>query len=200
VSPPDAVPSRSQIAAVILAAGSSTRLGHPKQSLILAGETLLARAIRIAIEAGLTPVIAVLNDSGLVDPVQRLGALPVLNPDALQGISTSIHSGIRTAKSSNASGAVLMTCDQVALTAAHLRALCDQPATITGSGYAGRTGSPAYFPASSFEDLFNLQGDVGARTLLRHARTIPCEALSLDIDTEEDLEHARKLIENKQLP
>jgi CTP:molybdopterin cytidylyltransferase MocA len=190
----------SHVAAVVLAAGLSTRLGRSKQSLVFSGETLAERAVRIAAEAGLIPVIAVLIDAALVDSVQRLRAIPLLNDEAREGISTSIRSGVHAAKASNASGVVLLTCDQIALTPTHLRALCDQPATVTGSGYAGRTGIPAYFPATSFDSLLALEGDVGARSLLRHARSVPCEALRLDIDTEADLAYARQLLENEALP
>lgn len=184
-------------AAVVLAAGLSTRLGHPKQSLVFSGETLVERAVRLATEAGLTPVIAVLLDSSLIEPVQRLGAVALLNRKTFEGISSSIRSGVAAAKELSASGVVLLTCDQIALTSAHLRALCDQPETVTGSGYAGRIGVPAYFPASSFDDLLKLQGDHGARHLLHHARTIQNPSLDLDIDTEEDLVRARQILENK---
>jgi CTP:molybdopterin cytidylyltransferase MocA len=190
----------SHVAAVVLAAGLSTRLGRSKQSLVFSGETLAERAVRVATEAGLSPVIAVLIDAALIDDVQRLGAMALLNRKTLEGISTSIRSGVSAAKVANASGVVLMTCDQVALTPAHLRALCDQPDTVTGSGYSGRTGVPAYFPAASFDSLLSLEGDVGARSLLRDARTVPCETLSLDIDTEADLALARQLLENEAVP
>jgi molybdenum cofactor cytidylyltransferase len=49
-----------------------------------------------------------------------------------------------------ANGAVLMTCDQVALTPGHLRALVGDPERVTGSAYAGKIGIPAYFPAEEF--------------------------------------------------
>ena len=51
----------NDVAAIIIAAGSSSRLGQPKQLLIFEGETLLQRAIRIAEEAGASPVLVVLG-------------------------------------------------------------------------------------------------------------------------------------------
>ncbi len=56
-------PGHKVIAAVVLAAGASTRLGEPKQLVTLAGETLLERAVRIAHEAGCAPVVVVLGAS-----------------------------------------------------------------------------------------------------------------------------------------
>jgi len=184
------------IAAIILAAGSSSRFGRPKQSVVLAGETLLERAARIAAEAGLAPVIVVLKpelDFGYA--LQQLGCLVVLNDRAAEGIASSIRYGIRTAKLVKTTGVILMTCDQVTLTPAHLRSLIADPNRPTGSGYAGKTGIPAYFPASSFDALDKLQGDTGARDLLTTAHSVPAEALTLDIDTEADLHRARTLIE-----
>ena len=51
----------STIAAIVLAAGASRRLGQPKQLLKLGAETLLERALRLSIEAGATPVFALLG-------------------------------------------------------------------------------------------------------------------------------------------
>ena len=183
------------IAAIILAAGSSSRLGRPKQTVVLAGETLVERAVRVATEAGLSPVIAVILDSTLIDRLQQAGATVLLNRKAYEGMSTSIHTGIRWAKSINPSGAVLMACDQPALTSTHLRALCEQPDSPTGSGYSGKIGIPAYFPASCFDSLLQLQGDTGARDLLRSAHAVAAEDLTLDIDSEADLQRARTLLE-----
>ena len=86
-----------------------------------------------------------------------------------------------------------MACDQPTLTAEHLRKLITEPDTISGSGYAGKIGIPAYFPSSKFNDLMELKGDTGAREMLRDARPVVAEHLELDIDTEDDLKHARDL-------
>jgi CTP:molybdopterin cytidylyltransferase MocA len=187
------------IAAVVLAAGASRRLGRPKQLVEIGGETLLARAVRIAREAGLSPVIAVLADPALAPLAQAAGAAVAMNLDAGEGIASSIRAGIARLQSSPVSGAVLMTCDQVAVTGSHLRALCAQPDSAAGSGYADVVGIPAYFPADRFEELLRLRGDRGARDLLREARAIPTEALALDLDTEEDIALARKVLEEQGL-
>lgn len=180
------------IAGIVLAAGSSTRLGRPKQTVVLDGEMLVERAVRVAQEAGLSPVIAVMNPEGdFGHSLQQLGCLVVINESAAEGMASSICRGVVVAKMLKASGAVLMTCDQIAISPEHLQALCEEPANIAGSGYAGRVGIPAYFPASSFEDLQQLSGDVGARELLRTARVVADEKLALDIDTEEDLARVR---------
>jgi molybdenum cofactor cytidylyltransferase len=181
------------IAAVILAAGASQRLGRPKQLVILGGVPLLHRAVNAAAKAALHPVIVVVNDSGLIEPLQAIGAQVVLNHRHSEGMATSIHAGVQLASSLNASGLVIMACDQPAVTPEHLLSLIAVPETASGSGYAEKIGIPAYFPAAMFSDLMELQGDTGARELLRNARTVTAEALSLDIDTEEDVRRAQEL-------
>jgi molybdenum cofactor cytidylyltransferase len=185
-------PGHKVIAAVVLAAGASTRLGEPKQLVTLAGETLLERAVRVAHEAGLSPVIAVVHDAALIEPLKARGAEVLLNRRYSLGMSTSIQSGLKWAQAKDVAGVVLMTCDQPAVTADHLRALAVSGA-ITASAYAGRRGVPAYFPASSFPQLLQLTGDTGARALLRDAPTIDLPHGELDIDTADDLAQARKL-------
>jgi len=183
------------IAAVILAAGFSRRLGRPKQTVVLHGETLVERSVRIAQQAGFPLVIAVVNPEGdFGHSLQQLGCVVSINREAAEGMAASIRSGVATAQALRADGVLLMTCDQIALTPEHLRALCSEPEGIAGSGYAGKVGVPAYFPASSFSNLLKLRGDVGARNLLRDARVIPAEDLSLDIDTEADVASAQKRV------
>ncbi|MDE1162977.1 MAG: nucleotidyltransferase family protein [Acidobacteriaceae bacterium] len=183
------------VAAILLAAGFSRRLGRDKQRVQLHGEMLVERAVRIAVEAGLEPVVAVVREADLIAPLQALGALVVLNRKALEGMATSIHAGLRTLPAAGVEGAVLMTCDQVMLTAAHLQSLSRVRDQITGSRYAKRIGVPAYFPAATFGSLSQLQGDEGARSLLREAAAVVNEDLALDIDTEDDLLRARTLLE-----
>lgn len=183
------------IAAVILAAGASTRLGRPKQTLQINHESLVARAVRVACDAGFSPVIAILRDNELIDIVRKHGAITLLNRESYEGMASSIRCGVAAVKRLKTSGVVVMTCDQPGVTADHLRALTAENAAITGSAYAGRVGVPAYFPATSFDALLALDGDAGARELLRGARSIPNEALNLDIDTEEDFREAQALFE-----
>ncbi len=153
----------SSVAAIVLAAGASLRLDTPKQLVRLGAETLLERAVRVALEAGLDPVYGVV-------PADLFGND---RPDR--------------------SGAVVLACDQPAVTAGHLRELASGGDDLVASSYAGRKGIPAYFPRAAFAALLALRGDVGARALLQDARAIPLADGELDIDTMEDLDRARKL-------
>jgi molybdenum cofactor cytidylyltransferase len=177
------------VAAVVLAAGASRRLGRVKQGVEIGGETLLERAVRVAVEAGLKPVIVVLRDAG-----ELRGFEVVVNAMAEEGMASSIRCGVARAGELGVEGVVVMACDQVALGAEHLRALCGETDRVTGSGYAGKIGIPAYFPAANFAELMELRGDVGARDLLRGAAAVVDEGLALDVDTEADVERARGLV------
>ena len=184
----------SRSAAIILAAGASARLGEPKQLIEFGGETLLDRAVRIATEAGCSPVLVVLGAAlpRVVTHSRLEGAIKVINRDWQQGMASSIVRGIEILQciAAKAGGVVLMTCDQPAVTADHVRALASD-SEPRASSYAGRRGIPAYFPAASFPALANLAGDAGARELLKDALALELAGGEVDIDTADDLARAR---------
>jgi molybdenum cofactor cytidylyltransferase len=192
--------SESSVAAVILAAGFSRRLGRAKQTVVLGGETLVERAVRVARVAGLTSVIVVVNPEGdFGHSLQQQGCMVAINREAAEGIAASIRSGVSAARALHVSGVVLMTCDQISVRPEHLQGLMAEREIPSGSAYAGRIGIPAYFPASSFVALLELEGDTGARELLRNARSVPTEDLAFDVDTEEDVVRAEKLIASEDM-
>lgn len=181
------------VAAVVLAAGASRRLGSPKQLEILSGETLLERAVRMAREAGCSPVIVVLGSESA--QMSRIGlsegAIFVINHDWKEGIASSIRAGVRACEHI-VEGLVLIACDQPAVTAQHLQRLMAGP-EIKASRYAARNGIPAFFPARYFDQLLSLRGDVGARQLLASAQSVELKNGELDVDTIEDLKRAQEL-------
>jgi CTP:molybdopterin cytidylyltransferase MocA len=182
------------IAAVVLAAGFSRRLGRPKQTIPFHGELLVERAARVAREAGLAPVFVVVGeDAGFVGQLRQQGCIVLTNTQAEEGIASSIRTGVKAAQMTSVRGLVILACDQVAICPELFQALITEPNSMAGSSYAGRVGIPAYFPASSFDQLLGLHGDVGARELLIGVRAILWEGLEVDIDTEEDLARARQL-------
>lgn len=180
------------IAAVVLAAGASTRLGEPKQLIVINGETLLERAVRTAREAGCVPVVVVLgaNAERIREQCDLGDAVAVVNEAWEEGMASSIRIGVDALY--GAEGVVLMTCDQPAVTADHLRTLMGS-GEVTASAYAGRRGVPAYFPANSVSELMQLRGDAGARELVRSAAAVELAGGELDVDTDRELARAREL-------
>lgn len=180
-----------RVGAIILAAGSSIRLGTPKQLVVLGAETLLDRAVRVARQAGCSPVVVVLGASAELIRIKcnLEDAEVVLNKKWSEGMGSSIRLGVQALR--DVAGCVVMTCDMPAVTAAHLHALMAS-GELTASSYTNRQGVPAYFPASAFEDLLKLEGDAGARSLLQSARCVDLPCGELDVDTIEDLARARE--------
>ncbi len=182
------------IAIVILAAGSSRRLGRPKQMELLAGETLLARAVRTATASGLGEVLVVVSatEPAVMAEAQRLRCEVVINEAAAEGMASSIRIAVRALPEA-ATGMLVMTCDQPAVSAEHLRVLVGEGGEVVASAYAERRGVPAYFTTQCFAELVNLRGDVGARELLQKSRAVDLEHGEVDVDTDAELERARML-------
>ena len=177
-------PIHVRTVAVVLAAGASRRLGRSKQLLPFAGEPLVRRAARVALEAGCDETIVVFNAPEVAAVLDGLPVKLVHNADAAEGIASSIRAAVEAAGSAR----ILFTlCDQPLVTAAHLRALIAAPSPIAASGYAGIAGVPAVFAPEFREELLALRGDCGARSVIEAQReqvaVIPCEAAHLDIDT-----------------
>jgi molybdenum cofactor cytidylyltransferase len=187
------------VAAIVLAAGDSSRLGTPKQLVKVSGETLLARTVRVALAGGLDPVLVVIA-AGRESDFGRSGVnaaeiLLVANVEAVEGMASSIRAGVRALQGMTAKtpvGVVLLACDQPAVTREHLAELALGVDEVVASAYAGRRGVPAYFPVSVFEDLLELRGDTGARELLQAARAVALKDGEFDVDTAEDVERVKR--------
>ncbi len=192
--------SEAPVAAIILAAGASTRLGQPKQLVTLAGETLLARTVHVAQAAQCSPILVILgaNAEAISAACPLPSAQVVLNPRWADGLASSICAGIAVLPAT-CQAAILMTCDQPAVTPEHLHRLIkmtvDEP---VASSYSGRNGVPACMPASSFAALLRLRGDSGARALLQSAPAIHLPGGELDIDTPGSLAEARQFYEQRE--
>jgi CTP:molybdopterin cytidylyltransferase MocA len=121
-------------------------------------------------------------------------ATVVVNEGWGEGMGASVRVGVGAVMdpAGGAEGVVVMTCDQPGVSAEHLRKLMAE-GDVAASGYAGRRGVPAYFPAGMFGALLQLRGDAGARELLREARVVELAGGELDVDTAEGLATARRV-------
>ena len=113
------------------------------------GETLLARVVRAAVEAGLEPVLVVISaGQDVAFGVNSLvGCTTLVNEEAAEGMASSIRVGVGAAVEAGAGGVVVMACDQPAVSASHVRLWRDGADGVVASEYAGRLGVPAYIPA-----------------------------------------------------
>lgn len=182
------------IAAVVLAAGASRRLGQRKQLLPTAeGPLLRAMASRVCAARGVDAVGVVLGAHAeeIAPSLEGLAVRVLANDAWSEGMGSSVRVAARWATELRADALLVVVCDQSELTSAHLEALVAAAAggRTAGSGYAGTVGVPAIFPASSFAALAALAGDRGARDLLRTESVVvvPWEAGERDVDTAADV-------------
>lgn len=191
------------IAAIVLAAGASRRMGQSKQLMELDGEAMVHRAARIALQAGCDPTLVVLGCQAEAVGV-ALSGLPcttVVNDNWEEGMASSIRAGLH-AVPHHAVAALLLACDQPAVDTDFLRLMIKdfhlEPERILAASYAGVVGIPALFPRRCFESLKALTGDRGARPLLEESDVLSLPLLGgeVDIDTILDYEETRRRIDH----
>jgi molybdenum cofactor cytidylyltransferase len=193
---------REPAAAVVLAAGGSSRLGSPKQLLDWGGVPLVSHAAGIALAAGCDPVVVVTGAARtqVRAAVQDLGVIEVFNPDWEAGQSTSVRAGVAALAAERAVGAALfLLVDQPFVEPALLRLLIDTHARslapIVAPLIDQRRGNPVLFDRDTFPAFAALAGDAGGRQLFSRFKAdwVPWHnALALrDIDTWEDYDELR---------
>lgn len=186
------------VSAVILAAGSSTRMGRDKLSLKFKGKTLLQHAIDNALASKASEVIVVLGHEAAtlraeIRPAARLRM--VENPSYREGMSTSLKAGLRELDP-QAEAVLVLLGDQPLVDAKVLDALIDKyqetGASMVAPAYRGEWGNPVLFHKSLFPELMEVEGDVGGREVVARHRDrlelVPIESAlaSKDVDTWED--------------
>ena len=189
------------MAAVVLAAGESTRMGRVKQLIEYDGEPLVRRATRSALEAGAKPVAVVLGaNASLIAPAlaDLQDVISVTNDRWQEGQASSLVAGLRAAPA-NADGVLVTLSDQPLVDAAALRLLIAafvDGSRIVAASYEGIIGVPAVFGTEYLDQLLELTGDRGAGQWLRarraEVRTVSIAAASVDIDTLDDVRRLDK--------
>lgn len=186
--------------ALILAAGTASRYGAPKQLATYEGQALVARAVRLAESACESRTLLVVGSEhhAVTAACQPQRGFFIYNPNFADGIASSIRSGIRCLEN-RADGILLLLADQPLIDSSHLESLevawRAAPEKIVASGYARTLGPPAIFPRAYFNALQSLRGDRGAKSLLEANRdrlnTIAFEKGAVDVDVPQDLEQLR---------
>jgi molybdenum cofactor cytidylyltransferase len=199
--PPPAEPPR--VAAVLLAAGASSRMGRNKMLEELDGEPLVRRAATRALAARLSPVVVVLGREAerVRHAVADLPCHFAVNPHFAGPTSTSLHLGLRRLPP-EVDAVVVLLGDMIGVSEPMLRAVVAAAsageAPVVASRYGGVIAPPLLFRRSLFAELLRCDGEgCGKRVVQRYQRSVlfldwPAEALA-DVDTPADLARARTL-------
>jgi molybdenum cofactor cytidylyltransferase len=189
--------TRSGFWCIVLAAGGSSRLGRPKQLVRFRNRPLLLLAAELARSIAPGRVVIVLGAEAL--RLRRLlaqrepRAAIVKNARWMNGLASSLALGLRQLPAT-AGGAMILLTDQPLLDrgdlARLLRAWRRRPGVPAAAAYGGRCGVPAILPRRAFAAARALEGDVGARALLRrheHLTCVPMPHAAVDVDTAADI-------------
>ncbi|HVB23955.1 MAG TPA: nucleotidyltransferase family protein [Ktedonobacteraceae bacterium] len=215
--------SQRSTAAIILAAGSSSRMGAGRHKLLLPlnERPVLAHVIDATLVSQARPIIVVLGHQAEQVRVQMTrysidsGITYVENPDYLQGMSTSMRVGLAYLQNqmkteiANVDSALIILGDQPLVTTHILNTLIDTWHTtgqrIVAPLYAGRRGNPTLFAASLFPELLEVSGDEGGRSVVeRHKQELATVELgdavaNYDVDTWEAYQQVVELWQQRKI-
>lgn len=187
-----------RIAAIVLAAGRSSRMGARNKLLEpIAGKSIVALVAEIALQSGAAPVIVVTGFEAPRIEAEMTGLDVVVARNAAfdEGLSSSLKAGL-SALPPDCDGALILLGDMPAIDASVLGALT---ASFTGSDaicvpvHQGRRGNPVLWGRSYFAEMTRLTGDFGAKSLMTlHADRVTevevgSASIFADIDTPADL-------------
>ncbi|HZD88977.1 MAG TPA: NTP transferase domain-containing protein, partial [Pseudolabrys sp.] len=197
-----------RIAAIVLAAGRSTRMGAINKLVAeIGGKPLVRIAAEQALASHAAPVIVVTGHQR--EQVEAaLAGLPVKlvhNPDYAEGLGTSLKAGIAAAPA-DADGAIVCLGDMPQVDSALIDKLIaafdpERGALVVVPSIAGRRGNPVLWSRRFFSDLMTIQGDIGARHLIgSYAEAVvevPVDgaAALTDVDTPESFSAVKAEIE-----
>jgi molybdenum cofactor cytidylyltransferase len=189
----------AQIAAVVLAAGKSTRMGSNKLLKPVNGTPMIRQTVETVLQSRASPVVVVTgHDAGhLKQALKGLDVVLVDNPHFAQGLSTSLAAGVGSLPAS-ADGALMVLGDMPLVPAATLNKLISafdpqEGRSICVPVYQGERGNPVLWGRQHFGELAGIKGDRGAKVLLvvnsDHVVEVPVgnEGVLTDFDTPDSL-------------
>ncbi|HVZ70003.1 MAG TPA: molybdopterin-binding/glycosyltransferase family 2 protein [Rhizomicrobium sp.] len=196
---PSVTPHAPRIAAVVLAAGLSSRMGENKLLVEISGQPLIRRTVEAVLASHASPVIVVTGrDADRVGAaLSGLDVRLVKNDDFAKGLSTSLKSGVSSVPA-DSDGALIVLGDMPSVTPELLDTLIAafNPAegrAICVAAHAGKRGNPVLWARRFFPEIMAIEGDVGAKHIIAANDELVCEVESstdaplIDIDTKEDL-------------
>lgn len=200
--------STSQVSAILLAAGTSSRMGNANKLLLpIQGKTILQHTAENVSLSRVDEIIAVIGEDAQETQkiLQPLNLTVVTNPDYAGGMSTSIRTGIQ-AVNPHSDAAIILLADQPNLQPQTIdrfvACFARREHKIVAAKFGKIIGNPVLFHRTFFADLLSLSGDVGGRAILKkYARQvttvkIPSEDVC-DVDTPADFAYFKIAVINK---
>ena len=190
------------VAGIVLAAGTSSRMGLNKLLLEIEGEPMIRLVVRRAIEARLDPMLVVLgHDQELVSrALNGLSHRSVMNPDFENGMTSSLRSGV-AALPVETTAALMILGDMPHVTSEMMAAMAEAhrstAARLVLSDYGGVNAPPTLFGRDLFDEILDLPNDQSPRSVVKRHREQasilewPAERLK-DLDKPEDLGTVRR--------
>jgi molybdenum cofactor cytidylyltransferase len=172
---------KKTISLILLAAGSSSRMGQPKQLLVLENEPLLLRSTKAVLSSGSENVTVVLGDNEKEhrSVISHLPVQIVVNQDWQKGMGSSIKTGLRHVLKNqpDVEAIIISVCDQPLLTSSHLNkiiaAYVQTHQSVVASYYSNSAGVPALFDKKLFSELLNIEDGQGAKVVLnKHSENL----------------------------
>ena len=184
---------------LILAAGSSSRMGTSKQLLDIHGQKLLTRSVDAALSVSENVTVVLGFNREQHSKLLETRPLHIVeNRDWARGMGNSLKIGLAAVlhKTPNAEEILIMVCDQPTVSSLHLQNIIARTnqtdKTIVASGYSGAFGVPALFKRAQFERLERIDDKDGARMVIRQfpqsVEAIDFPGGEIDLDTPEDYE------------
>lgn len=214
-------------AAILLAAGTSSRMGAGRHKLLLplAGRPLLQYSVEAILASQARPLVIVLGHraeevrTALGEYASHPAVELVINPAYAQGMSTSLRCGVQALLARAArlhepppASALILLGDQPFISAGLINRLItawrSSGSQIVAPSYGGRRGNPVLFASALFPELLNVEGDEGGRRVIERHRAelmlVEVEAeearASFDVDTWEAYQEALRAQLDPEMP
>jgi len=207
----DPIPSSSNIAVIVLAAGWSSRMGAFKPLLPLGDDTVLGHVISTIAEAGLGPTYVIVGNEAerMMPVVEARGAVPVLNTTFADGMMSSIKAGI-AALPETVQGAMILPVDIPLVRAATLVRIAEKAgegkAAVIRPSFRGESGHPPFIHRQLFAAILAAPPEATLRDILeryrQHVRSIPVidSCVLRDMDYCEDYHRLAALLPHRRHP
>ena len=197
-----------ELAIILLAAGSSSRMGQSKQQLLINGKSLLVHSTEVAIKSEVGTVLVVLGSEEKVHRkiLNDLSTEVIFNSRWQTGMGSSLKAGLNHIITNNpkTNAVIVMVCDQPLLTSDHINSIIQKyrktNSLLVASSYSNTIGVPALFSHQLFDEILKLSDEQGAKKIIQKhpAQTVDFPDGNIDLDTPEDYkifiqQHSKKM-------